>query len=219
MDALYEMAARLTPDFEKKLTAALGGLKRFNADRKALLGEIAKRPLLAFEYLNQRDPTLPDVSTYRLIYEQQMGRTRADITANVSASIFNSVSGAMQGTPVRDRWRDFQFSGQADIPLGRRGGCTDEQASMNPVLTISALAERLRERTPVSFAGFTLEAEKGTIAVAQAKLTIPWGGTGVKVPISFSIANRTELIHEKKELRANIGVTFDFDSVAALFKR
>ncbi len=37
-------------------------------------------------------------------------------------------------------------------------------------------------------------------------------GSGVKVPVSFTLANRTELIKEK-EVRGTIGVTFDFDSL------
>ncbi|HNH83997.1 MAG TPA: hypothetical protein PL157_16620, partial [Acidobacteriota bacterium] len=54
-------------------------------------------------------------------------------------------------------------------------------------------------------------------AIGQVKLTIPVKGSGVKIPISVTFANRTELIKEK-EVRGNIGITFDLDSIFAKFK-
>jgi hypothetical protein len=39
-------------------------------------------------------------------------------------------------------------------------------------------------------------------------------GSGIRIPISFTTSNRTELIREK-DVRANFGVTFDFDSIFA----
>jgi hypothetical protein len=38
----------------------------------------------------------------------------------------------------------------------------------------------------------------------------------MKIPLSISFANRTELIHER-EIRGNFGVTFDLDSILAKF--
>lgn len=52
----------------------------------------------------------------------------------------------------------------------------------------------------------------GGISFFQSKLTIPVKGAGVKIPISFTAAKRTELIKER-ELRGTVGVTFDFDSI------
>ena len=58
-------------------------------------------------------------------------------------------------------------------------------------------------------------APKGHLIVGQAKLTIPLKG-GAKIPLSVTLANRTELITEKKVIaRANFGVTFDLDAFAA----
>lgn len=52
----------------------------------------------------------------------------------------------------------------------------------------------------------------GGIGFFQSKLTIPAADSVVKIPISFTVANRTELIKEK-DVRGTIGVTFDFDSL------
>ena len=60
----------------------------------------------------------------------------------------------------------------------------------------------------------TAIAQQGHIGVLQVKLTIPVKGTGVKIPLAFTVANRTELIKEK-DVRGNFGITFDFDSAIA----
>jgi len=52
----------------------------------------------------------------------------------------------------------------------------------------------------------------GAVGLMQAKFTIAVKGSGVKIPISFTAANRTELIKEH-DVRGAIGVTFDLDSL------
>ena len=51
---------------------------------------------------------------------------------------------------------------------------------------------------------------KGDTAVGQFKLTIPINGTGIKIPISLTFANRSELIKEST-VRGNFGFTFDLN--------
>jgi len=52
---------------------------------------------------------------------------------------------------------------------------------------------------------------KGHIGVVQGKLTIPINGV-LKIPISVTWSNRTELIKEK-DLRGQVGLTLDLDSI------
>ena len=54
--------------------------------------------------------------------------------------------------------------------------------------------------------------EDSTIAVAQLKLTIPVKDAGVKIPISITYANRTNLI-EENEIRGSIGFSLDLDAL------
>jgi hypothetical protein len=42
-------------------------------------------------------------------------------------------------------------------------------------------------------------------------------GSGVKVPLSVTASNRTELIKEKANLSAAIGLTFDLDTFLTAF--
>jgi hypothetical protein len=65
--------------------------------------------------------------------------------------------------------------------------------------------------------GLVVPGTIGTTAIGQAKLTIPVKGSGVKLPVSLTFANRTELIKEK-EIRGNVGITYDLDMLFAKFK-
>lgn len=60
--------------------------------------------------------------------------------------------------------------------------------------------------------GVCNDATKGDIRIGQVKLTMPIKGGLVKIPVSFTWANRTELINES-EKRGQIGLTLDLDSV------
>jgi len=69
---------------------------------------------------------------------------------------------------------------------------------------------------PAATATGTAVAPKGHLILGQAKLTLPLKN-GARIPLSVTVANRTELI-EEKDVRANFGVTFDLDAIVAAFK-
>ena len=54
-------------------------------------------------------------------------------------------------------------------------------------------------------------APQGHIGFLQAKLTIPIKESGIKVPLSITASNRTELIKEK-DVRGSVGITLDLDT-------
>lgn len=58
---------------------------------------------------------------------------------------------------------------------------------------------------------------RGDIAVGQFGLNIPIPGLGIKFPVSFTFANRTELVKEK-EIRGNFGFTFNWDTLFSKIK-
>lgn len=188
----------LVAEFEKAVNA-------YSNDRSQLLGVIANGSILTFEYTNTREPLLPDLSNFRLIFEASPWEGKASLTANASLTIFNKKP--TEGMETR-RLRDFQLAGQVDVPLGQ----VPEIGSV--VLTFSGKYQHLTEDTMIE--GLPAGA-KGNIGIGQLKLTIPVKGSGMRIPISVTFANRTELIKEK-EVRGNIGITFDLDSVFAKLK-
>ena len=147
--------------------------------------------------------SIPNLSNFNLIggFYFVAG---SQFTLNVGTTLFNSLPAAGK----TGRVRDYRVSGQFDIPL-------PEIASIGkPTLGFSGLylhllEEPLGEQLKVNDVAVS---RTGGIAFFQSKLILPVKGAGVKIPISLTVANRTELIKEK-EVRGTIGVTFDFDSL------
>ena len=58
---------------------------------------------------------------------------------------------------------------------------------------------------------------RGHIGVFQAKLEFPTANNSMRIPLSLTVSNRTELIKES-EVRGQIGVSFNLDSLFASVK-
>ena len=131
----------------------------------------------------------------------------------MGASVFNSKP---QGV-VSNLLRDLQVSALLDVPVN-----TSVTKIGNVVLSFSGKYERIpKNAIPLSTgsASTTTDAAlKGDLLIGQAKLTFPVKGSGVKIPLSFSVANRTELIKER-DVRGNIGITFDLDTIVSKLKQ
>jgi hypothetical protein len=210
------MLARV-PDYDNAVERALGAAQSFDKARLAVFKEMQKKQLLTFEYVNVRYPALPDTSTFRFITEGNVGSTRLDLTANIAWTVQNSGTVLTPEPKKLGGLRNFQAAAQGEMPLGSLSKLGSLGTGLgNPSLAFAYLSQRLTEKSAVSFAGYAFTVDPGWIHVAQAKLTIPVKGSGVKIPLSISIANRTELIREK-EIRANFGLTFDLDVLAAGF--
>lgn len=186
-----------------------------------------KGSLSTFDWTTSRDPNLPDLYTLTGVYETSFGTDRkTDFTANVAIGFYGG-----KPTGSDHKLKDFALTAQLDKPLG-------SVFEIPFVFTASGKWQYIPNDTPVSAAALatgtdvttatptppageamaTAMAPKGHLVVGQAKLTIPLKG-GARIPISVTLANRTELITEKKVIaRANFGVTFDLDAFAAAVK-
>ena len=147
--------------------------------------------------------SIPNLSNFNLIggFYFVAG---SQFTLNVGTTLFNSLpAGGKTG-----RVRDYRISGQFDIPLPEIASIGKPTLSFSG-LYLHLLEEPLGEQLKVNDVAVS---RTGGIAFFQSKLILPVKGAGVKIPISLTVANRTELIKEK-EVRGTIGVTFDFDSL------
>ena len=177
----------------------------FIEGRQRILDRVAKGTIATFEYTNKREVTAPDTSNFMGIYETAFGKN-VDFTFNGALTIFNKLPTG----PNAKRLRDFQFAGQLDFPFGDVNGVGQF------VLSASGKYERLMQLASTE-TGVVLPDADGDIAIGQVKLSIPIKGLGIRLPLSLSFANRTELIKEK-EVRGNFGLTFDLDTLFARFK-
>jgi hypothetical protein len=176
----------------------------FLEERNKILDEISNGWIATFDYNNTRPVGTPSLSNFRFLAEKGAYNGSIDFTGNASVTIYNSKPTG----PNPKTLRDFRFAGQLDVPIG------DITKTGKFLFSLGGRYQRLLEDEPIL--GSTLVVPKGDIATFQAKLTIPIRGTAFKIPLSFSYANRTELIKER-ELRGNFGFTFDLDSIFAKF--
>ncbi len=206
-------------DLQPQVKLAAGSLSDYFLNRNTEIQKITKSATLAFDYsvLRQANTngtvpvgmgatlpsSLPDLSNFKLIFNKGF-LDGPELTANLAFTVFNSLpAGSTAG-----RLRDAQGSLQLDVPLPEILNTT------NLVLSFSGQYVRLLEQ-PLGAPAIVNTKQvttKGNIGLAQAKLTVPVKGTGVQIPVSITWSNRTELILEK-EVRANIGLTFDLDKL------
>lgn len=166
-----------------------------------------QRPDLATEELGggivQKGTRPPDLHVARLVLTKAPA-PHLDITSNVSIALFHEK-------------RERMPSVLRDIRLGVEGKF--KLRSLNsygrPTLSFAGLYTYLHQ-SPLglgitTFNGVSLM-EKGHIGVFQTKLELPAANNGVRIPLSLTVANRTELIKES-DVRGQIGVSFNLDSL------
>lgn len=195
---------KLSPAADLAVTNFSTAFLEYRSQRSKLLEIIDNGPLFTFEYTNERHPGLIDTSRLNLIYEMGALDGRLDLSFNGSATLFNS----KPATGMK-RLRAFDFSAQLDAPFGNRE---------NPnkiIFSAAAQYKRIAENDTTASGSATMD-NKGDIATGNLKLTIPVKGLGLKIPLSLTFANRTEF-SKKSQVRGNIGITFDPDSIFALF--
>jgi hypothetical protein len=182
--------------------------KAYIEAKNKLLDNIAKGKVFTLEYTNNREVSAPDTSNFNFIAATG-SEARVDLTANGSFTFFNKRSVPLTPTGPRvNRIRDFQFAGQIDVPFKVGDGQLD--------FWFSGRYERLLSDAS-TFAGTIMPGTKGDIAVGQFGLNIPIKSLGIKFPVSFTFANRTELVKEK-EIRGNFGFTFNWDTLWSKLK-
>lgn len=198
-------AVPLKPELKAIVESFETNVSSYLEDRGNLLKEVANGPIVTFEFTNNRPGNQPNYSNFNLIAEFSPFKGKADLTSNVSFTTFDKKPAGVTGLA-----RDFQISGQLDVPLG-------DVAKTGPfVFTLSGKYQHVfSDITTTGTTPTTLK--KGDIGIGQLKFTIPVKGSGVKIPLSVTFSNRTELINESK-VRGNIGITFDPDIIFSKLK-
>jgi len=225
--------ASVVPGADAIVKAAADATDTVLKARQNILDYVGTAPIISLEYTNDfavkavaPAPQLPDMSNLKLVVETAPFHG-GSFTINGSVTIFNSKPVGF----VAKRLRDAQASAQLDVPIK-----TAVSTLGNVLLSFSGKFEHIASDTlptivavvpgainlPLpsladAFSG-TGAALKGNLTLFQAKLTIPIKNTGVKIPVSITWSNRTELIKES-EVRGNIGLTFDMDTIIGLLKK
>jgi hypothetical protein len=185
------------PSIVKGATEQGLALLNYVAEKRKLDEKIAKGEVLTFEYTNYREVNAPDVSNFRFIAEKGFG-DNWNLTANASISFLNK-----RPTDVNvKRIREFDFTLLLEKPLM-------ELSFGRPIFSFAGMYQRIPSNI-LGPDGLVAANSAGDVALGQLKLVIPINGTGIKIPLSVTFANRTEFVKEAT-VRGNFGFTFDLD--------
>jgi len=214
---IKEAAAQVTVPDAQATRLRDAWLAALRADR-ALQNAVANAPVLTAEYAFER-PDLatepigtvvpegirpPSLHSARAIYAQGLTKTSLDFTANASFSWFGDVRPGMSGS-----FRDFKAGIAGTFRLRDLAGYGA------PALSFAALYMYLHQEPLglglVAFNDAEIN-EPGHIGVFQAKLDFPTANNAMRIPLSFTYSNRTELINET-DVRGQIGISFNLDAL------
>lgn len=109
------------------------------------------------------------------------------------------------------RFRDVRAAAEAEWALREIGSYGV------PTLSMAAMYVYLHQQPlGLGLSAFNQAAleDKGHIGLFQAKLEFPTGNNAVRIPLSFTYANRTELVKES-EVRGQFGLSFNLDALFA----
>jgi hypothetical protein len=205
-------ALPMTPDVTAALDTYVTELTKVQTSIDAIYKFAGKGPLLTLDVTAARDKNLPDLYTATGVFEAGLGASRkTDFTLNGAFSAYSKTP-----TGAEHALKSIDITAQLEHPLGR--------SVPAPTLTFAARYSYLPNdtvasagavggtpATPSTSSSSVGMAPQGHIGFLQAKLTIPIKESGIKVPLSITASNRTELIKEK-DVRGSIGITLDLDT-------
>jgi hypothetical protein len=167
--------------------------------RRELVDKVLRTPMVVVEYTKSHPLNEPRTSDYRFIAEGPFFGGK--IIGNAALTLFDTTPPGGDGTV-----KQFDAAVQWDLPL-------NYGTNMGPIiLTLAGRLQHIHQGVVLQDA--LVPNTDGTIGVFQLKATVPIKDAGVRVPVSITWANRSELNHESF-VRGQVGLTFDFDSLVA----
>lgn len=188
---------------------------------QSTIGEVydfaAKGHLVTFDWSTARDDAVPDLYTATTVWEYALGASRkTDLTVNGAVNFYRRKPSA-----DAHQLKSIDLTAQLDHPLGhvlllpKTTLTVAGRLAHIPNDTVAAApapAADVAGNASSASSSTVAASPKGNIAWFQMKLTVPIKDSGVKVPLSITASNRTELIKEK-DVRASFGITFDLNAL------
>jgi len=205
------------PKFNSDLAAAVSAMNAQLSLYRQIVSQAKGVPAITAEYTYTNAANQPETHNGRVIVG--FGSTGGKmLSLNAAATFYGTLP---QGTQV-SRFRDFQASAQADIPIAAAAtnnaidfsvagyGQYQQSASL-----LSVSASDLPSGFPANAPSF-VAGTQGWLGVFQAKLTIH-GPNGVQVvPVSWKWSNQTNLFSQPDN-SFQFGLSYDISSLSQLF--
>jgi len=236
--------AALNKDDMGKLDSAM---QQFIADRKTVMDNTLFRTSLSAEVTHLRPADKPEMVNFRFLLTKTLGAAATEAAeggaANSAAAKAGSGAIANQSFSLNlaataytkrqsatiGHWRDVQAGLQWERKLGPA-----RWAAARPAFALSGYYQYMIENGVIEFnetpatplvgiplvrAAKEVLDTKGHIGIAQAKLTIPLGTSGISIPVAVSCSNDTELIRKPGSVwRGQVGLSLDLDSLSKALK-
>jgi hypothetical protein len=179
----------------------LDALSRYDMEQDALIDAAADKAVFTFEYDNNRPVGQDSNSNFRIIFDKGFGK-HWSFTANAAINVWDRD----QSTPNTkiSRLRDVQAGAEIDYKLGALGklaSAASIDGSYYFQYQNSAILLKVDPTQPLPGINFTglpsgaaaVLADTGAIHIGQLKLVLGTGSS-IRVPISFTYSNRSELV-------------------------
>jgi hypothetical protein len=206
------------PELSARAMDALGSYSRYFLAQDDLISSFSTTNVFALEYTGSTPTGQVGTSNIRLILDLPL-TTRTKLVANGAATFYDALPPDM---PAVSRYRDAQFGLQLDHGLGQQSivGPAVVSLAMYYQYQHSPALLKIDPLTPIpgiAFTGLpanarTIFPQKGDLWLGQAKLSLTPPGSSIKVPLSVTYSNRTELI-DKPTWRGQVGIAYDLDSL------
>jgi hypothetical protein len=212
------------PDFDDRVLAARNAYSRYYANTQGGFA-LANQNMLTVQLSYQQPSLQPKLVNAKLVYAwspKKMGTVNpGTVTLNAGVSAYTQPQ-STDTNGSTGRWHDAQLAVQFDRPIDSKGLSPFTlggyfQYQISPGLVNIPAGATTPPGTTITLPanGLQLLGQKGTIAVAQASMTLQLPNSGIKIPIGVSWSNRTELL-TGNEIRGHIGFSFDSHSLLLL---
>lgn len=220
-DFLNSVVLKLDPTIVQDVADLIQKTRNYRLEEDDFVSAIVNKPVVTIEYDENRPTAQIPTSTIRAIADKGFGENWS-FTGNAAVAIYDSAPSS--SIPGARRLRDIQAGLQLERKLPSLSFLGSPAVSAAYYYQYQSSPSILKVSPSSPLPGITLTglssnamevfATKGNISVAQLKLTLGTGTSSARIPISVSYSNRTELI-TKPTWRAQIGITYDFDSLFA----
>jgi len=217
MDQLPKLA-NPPKNLDPALDKVLSSWKKLDADSNKVMDYVQKGTLLTFDWTTKRDPALPDLYSNTVVYEMSPWKGRLhDFTLNAGINWYRLPP---TSSSTNGRLKDANAVAQYDIPLGDSTSigkfiltfAGKYQFVSDSVVNVTNQTAASTSATTPPVLGGLVPTIKGHLGAFQMKLSIPGGKSGIRIPIAFTAATRSEIFN-KPDYRALVGLSFDFDSL------
>ena len=218
---LADLVSRLemTKTFDDEVIASAQAIASYDLIEDDLIDSVATKPVVSFEYVNNRPVGQTSVSIFRGIGEFGWGKN--DLTFNGAIGVYDSAQPVILGQS-NSRLRDIEFGAQYERKLGSLPilGTAALDLSFYYQNQRSASILKVDPTQPlpgITFTGLPTNAadvfvKAGDTKLGQLRFVLGPGGSNVRVPFSVSYSNRTDLITHPA-WKAQVGISYDFDSL------